>query len=307
MMKPLSKVKQVAKFLKDNPNQKFNTREIATQIIGLYPEVYDKRRSDYATEEKLITQVASEISTDTKGIMKQGIQTQDNPRPRLYWYAEVVGLNNDINQTGFETFQAKSYDNEAQNYSEYDLYPKLIEYLSSEFDLYCLRIDEKRSKNTRGVNGNQWLHPDVVAMQAIDKDWHNDIKLCIKNSASQNVRLWSFEVKKVIDNSNIRSSFFQALSNSSWANEGYLVATEIRNQAYDELRILSDLHGIGVIVLNSDNPVSSEILIPAKRKANIDWQSINRIVEENKDFEEFINLLSVYYQTGKIFEKSWNK
>lgn len=193
-------------------------------------------------------------------------------------------------------------------FSEYDLYPVLIEYLSQELNLLTLRIDEKRSSNTRGQNGNQWLHPDIVAMQALDNKWNDLVKTCVKHSSGQNVRLWSFEVKKELNNSNIRSSFFQAVSNSSWANEGYLVATSIStNEVEEELRMLSALHGIGVIILIPENPTESEILLPARRRPEVDWQSINRILNENSDFKNFIELVSIYYQTGRIRTQDWNR
>lgn len=64
----------------------------------------------------------------------------------------------------------------------------------------------------------------------------------------------------------MRASFFQAVSNSSWANEGYLVASSITESVSEELRILSDLHGIGVIVLNLDNIMKSEIMLPPNAK-----------------------------------------
>lgn len=62
--------------------------------------------------------------------------------------------------------------------TKHELYPKLIEFLSKKFGLYCLRIDEKTSKNSHGQNDNQWLHPDVVAMQAIDKSWEKAVQDC---------------------------------------------------------------------------------------------------------------------------------
>jgi hypothetical protein len=72
--------------------------------------------------------------------------------------------------------------------------------------------------------------------------------------------------KKELNSSNIRSSFFQAVSNSSWANEGYLVATSIStSEVEEELRMLSALHGIGVILLNPENPTESEIYSCSKR------------------------------------------
>jgi hypothetical protein len=114
-------------------------------------------------------------------------------------------------------------------------------------------------------------------------------------------------VKKELNSSNIRSSFFQSVSNSSWANEGYLVATSITtSEVEEELRMLSALHGIGVILLNPQNPTESEILLPAVRKTDVDWQSINRIVNENSDFKNFIELVSIYYQTGRIRSQDWN-
>ncbi|WP_209445217.1 hypothetical protein [Rickettsia fournieri] len=36
-----------------------------------------------------------------------------------------------------------------------------------------------------------------------------------------------FLSKKIINRSNLRESFFQALSNSSWAHYGYLVAADL--------------------------------------------------------------------------------
>ncbi len=130
-----------------------------------------------------------------------------------------------------------------------------------------MRIDEKRSKNSYGAGGNSWLHPDIVAMETIDKKWHKLVKSCIKYGNGQSVRLWSFEVKKELDSSNVRKSFFQAVSNSSWANEGYLVATKISNDKVEqELRMLSALHGIGIIILDIKRPLKSEILLPAKSK-----------------------------------------
>ncbi|MFC3875128.1 hypothetical protein [Neisseria musculi] len=105
-------------------------------------------------------------------------------------------------------------DNGAASFSERDLYPKLMQFLSGDLKLYCLRIDEKRSKNNRGAKGSQWLHPDIVAMQAMGRQWHADVRQCVKSGSGQNVALWSFEVKPVLNGANVRESFFQAVSNS---------------------------------------------------------------------------------------------
>ena len=55
-----------------------------------------------------------------------------------------------------------------------------------------------------------------------------------------------------------------------------------------------------------ENPSESEILLPAQKKPDADWQSIDRLAKENGDFHEFIELVSVYFQTGTLREKDWD-
>jgi hypothetical protein len=38
-------------------------------------------------------------------------------------------------------------------------------------------------------------------------------------------------------------------------------------------------------------------LIPARERTSVDWQSVNRLVEENRDFKDFIELVGEYHQT----------
>lgn len=302
-MSKLSQVQKIVTFLKEHPQQKFTARQIAESITSRYSHDYQNKKSNFSDDRAFIQQVVAEIGAQKEGITKAcpDILMQDKPRPRLYWYqppANPAINTQPDNVTGHETTRL----------SEPELYPHLMQFLSDELGLYCLRIDEKRSKNNRGAKGNQWLHPDIVAMQAMDKKWSNDIRQCVKLGSGQSVALWSFEVKVELNGANVRESFFQAVSNSSWANEGYLVAASIMgDHTEEELRILSALHGIGVIVLNIDNLSESEILLPAKRKTDTDWQSVNRIVEQNTDFETFIEYVAIYYQSGKIIEKNWNK
>jgi len=71
--------------------------------------------------------------------------------------------------------------------------------------------------------------------------------------------------------------------------------------------MLSALHGIGVILLNTENPSESEMILPARARAEIDWQSVNRILVENEDFKDYIELVSTYYQTGRLRSRDWNK
>lgn len=319
-MSNLSQPYRVYEFLKANPLQKFKAKEITEGIIKMFPEDYITKRGNprFKNEDEFFSQVLAEIGAHKNNILKTSpcIHVQDKPRPRLFWYdpnskyetSENIEQDDLVSDLITPELEIELPILKKGEFTEHDLYPILIEFLKSELNLYCLRIDEKKSSNSRGQNGNQWLHPDIVAMQPLDKHWHDHVKTCVKHSSGQNVRLWAFEVKKELIGSNVRSSFFQAVSNSSWANEGYLVATSISNtEVEEELRMLSALHGIGVILLNTENPTESEILLPAQRKQETDWQSMNRILKENKDFEHFMELVSNYYQTGKIFSTLWNK
>ena len=313
-MAKLSQPKKILEFLKASPHQKFNARQIARAIVATYPADYDEKRQNprFADENAFIGQIVAEIGAQREQITKLDphIFCQDKPRPRLYWYdsnRKVDEVEPDISdENNFKDVDAPEYVTTA--FSEQDLYPILIEYLKTELKLYCQRIDERRSKNTRGTKGNHWLHPDIVAMQPMDTEWNSLIQDCVRLGAGKRASLWSFEVKKDLSRSNARTSFFQAVSNSSWANEGYLVATKISDNATEkELRMLSALHGIGVILLNVENPTESDMMLPSKSRSEVDWESVNRILQENDDFKNYIDLVSTYYQTGKVRTKDWNK
>ena len=297
-MSKLSKTEKIVKFLEEHQDKKFTTREIVENLLVLYPEDFSEKRKKYKDEKTFINQLCAESSYAHLQAFHNVIKYEKDPelKKSVYWYQKEEYENPSV--------KSKLKD----NYSEYELYPKLIQYLHQELDLYCLRIDEKTSTNINGKGANKWLHPDIVAMKALDQDWDSSVKDCMKQSSSQNVKLFSFEVKKELNTSNLRESFFQTVSNSSWANEGYLVATSIStNEVEEELRMLSALHGIGVILLNPENPTESEILLPARRRPEVDWQSINRILNENSDFKNFIELVSIYYQTGRIRTQDWNR
>ena len=117
----------------------------------------------------------------------------------------------------------------------------------------------------------------------------------------------AFEVKCKIDNSNVRKSFFQTVANSSWENYSYLVAEELDSKAASELRMLSALHGIGFIVLDKGSPPDSQILIPARERVNIDWDTANRLVDANADFKDFIEEVIDFYKTRKLPKRDVKK
>ncbi|WP_198003666.1 HrgA protein [Bartonella queenslandensis] len=70
--------------------------------------------------------------------------------------------------------------------------------------------------------------------------------------------------------------------------------------------MLSSLHEIGFIRLDKENASESEIIIPAKERSDIDWDTANRLVEENKDFLHYIKLIRQFYQTGEMRPSDWD-
>ncbi|MDI2091371.1 COG2958 family protein [Commensalibacter oyaizuii] len=313
-MQNTSQLNKVIAFLRSHPNQRFTAREIAIALVGQYPEYYDYKRQNskqkFVSDNDFINQIVAEISSHTTRILRNNsnslIETQDQPRPRKYWfnhnadnepsYTQDQILEQEID---IEEVDSKS---ESEIKSEQDLYPLLIQYLRNS-DLYSMRLNEKRSKNNHGKHGNRWLHPDIVAMQPIPDKWHTLVQTCVQAGGGDMIHLWSFEVKKTITRSTVREYFFQTVSNSGWANYGYLVCVKIEEGGTEEeLRMLSSLHGIGVIRLDIENPSESEILIPAQFKIQPDWQSINRLVEENKDMEIFMTRVASYYRSGLLLK-----
>ena len=65
-----------------------------------------------------------------------------------------------------------------------------------------------------------------------------------------------------------------------------------------ELPTLCSLHGICILLSDVDDLFNSQVLIPAKEKPDVDWQSTNCIVSENVDFKNYIEQVGIYHQTG---------
>ena len=114
------------------------------------------------------------------------------------------------------------------------------------------------------------MHPDIVGVYYPFYDYSENVLKLFKISETP-YKLFSFELKTELNYRNLREYYFQAVSNSSWSNEGYLVALKIDNSIYDELRRLNNSFGIGIIKLNPKNIFQSEILFSAREHKNLDW------------------------------------
>ncbi len=316
---------KVTRFLKEHPEEKFTAREIATWLFETYPEACraKKERSDSLdSDDQLLNQIVAEIGTNRPAIQKKVPQIKTTEeRPRKYYFTSKTDAQEveDVEQQGVSGAVAQDGDEmptsetspgrqgSKKNLAEHDLYPMLSQYLWVEFGIYSRRIDEKRAANRRGPNGNKWLYPDVVGMEDLSAEWHREVKSCVNQYSDKQTKLWSFEVKLLLNRSNVRECFFQAVSNSSWGNYGYLVAAEVEGaETLKELRMLSAAHGIGLIRLDAENPAESQVLVPARERIEIDWDTANRLATENKDFLEYVKLVRQFYQTGDSRPSDWD-
>lgn len=172
-----------------------------------------------------------------------------------------------------------------KTYQERDLHKLLSSYLKSK-GIYSKTIFHERSSN-RKDEYQKWIHPDMVAINLNYLTNTNSRALMKATNKSDSFELISYELKKTINSDyELKKYYFQAVSNSSWANNGYLVAFEISSNLLEEMERLNQSFGIGVIELKS-NPFESNILFPSKPK-ELDFRTIDKLCEINNDFEKFI-------------------
>ena len=305
----LNLAKAVLGYLKERPDEKLTARQIAEWIFATFPDECQakKQSSQYvSTDAELVQQLVAEISSQRPRLQKRHPELKTTEgRPRKYYYSEKSDVAEVAAAEG--VVAAPMTDSSNAKLGEHAMYPLLSLYLWEEFGVYSKRIDEKRSSNKRGPNGNRWLYPDVVGMEDLGAEWHQEVRDCVNQYSDKRTKLWSFEAKLLINRSNVRECFFQAVSNSSWANFGYLVAAEIEGQdTLKELRMLFAAHGIGLIKLDTDNPAESQVLIPARERDEIDWDMANRLATENRDFLDYVKLVKQFYQTGEARVADWD-
>ncbi|WP_298982380.1 COG2958 family protein [Caldilinea sp.] len=175
---------------------------------------------------------------------------------------------------------------------EKDLHPLMAYYGFYYLKAYLKTISHNKS-DKKGFG--EWVHPDIVGCCFPFHDWDSEVVEVSTIMGNTAVKLYSFELKRELSIANLRESFFQSVSNSSWANEGYLVAATIDtdDDFMSELKRLSTAFGIGVIRLDIDDPDSTEILLPARAKEAVDWDTVNKLASINPDFREFLRRIRI--------------
>ncbi len=206
-----------------------------------------------------------------------------------------------------KTLDAKEEDDEQSECSdaakkekekERDLHPLLVKFLDKDpnFKLLCKTIrHEKCKKSTAGEC--KWNYPDIVGVYFPYNKYKEETLKFLQHTGQKRHKLFSFELKIRIKLSNLKASYFQAVSNSTWANEGYLVVFNIDDEVLNELRRLNQSFGIGVIKLESEIS-NSKILLPAKER-EIDIPTLNMLIEQSpEDFKPFMEKINKQIEKG---------
>ena len=261
-----------------------------------------KKSAEYGLQEKCV----SSGLTPWRSIGAQIYVDMSKNESTIFYKAERkptrFGIKNVTNPSPLSNNDSDS----EYKFHERDLHKLLSAYVFSDQHFCCYTktiYHEKSGKKKKGQN--KWLHPDIVGAYFPFEDYNNSTVSIIEAFSDSAIKLFSFEMKIKITLANLREYYFQAVSNSSWAHEGYLVALEYENSEdlLDEMRKLSSAFGIGFIKLDAENIEQSEIIVSAKTKDKIDWEMVNRLVEDNQDFKSFIDSIIEDNKVKKVKSK----
>ncbi|WQW61045.1 hypothetical protein KVK62_00710 [Helicobacter pylori] len=247
----------------------------------------------------------STIGSDLRNDKKQFYVIDEKEEPFFYWLKS-----REREFPPQETPDSKEEDDEQSECSgtaekEKDLHPLLVKFLDEDpnFKLLCKTIRHEECKKGKGGQ-NKWNYPDIVGVYFPYNKYfpYNGYKeetlKFLHHTGQKRHKLFSFELKKELSLSNLKESYFQAVSNSTWANEGYLVVfEEIGDKVLGELGRLSQSFGIGVIKLESEIS-NSKILLPAKER-EIDIPTLNMLIEQSpEDFKPFMERINKQIEKG---------
>jgi len=228
--------------------------------------------------------IAAKINVDIKDNPKS-VFININSRPMKFFLKNLVSKEELQNITDLEV--NKIDKPKRSKIKEREIHPFLTYYAYTYLNVYTKTIYHEKSLKSIY---SQWLHPDIIGVYYPLNEWQKGVLKLSKRIGRVPIKIYSFELKLELGFHNLRESFFQAVSNSSWANEGYLVAADISedNEFMAELKRLSNSFGIGIIRLNLKNPDDSEMVYQARLKEELDWDTLNKLATQNPDVKDLL-------------------
>ena len=267
-----------------------------TNYMAIYNHIVDKKYYDFGTAKT----PASTISALLGDFIRNGDTRvkrikQDGGTYSYYLTKNEQNISLDILSGDTQTTITKPIKvDKSKTFDERDLHKLLSSYLKNT-DTYSKTIFHEQSN---GKDSNQiWTHPDMVGIKFLNLQTKASQNFLKSINRVDTFKMSSYELKKEINSdSELKKAFFQAVSNSSWANYGYLVAFEFSDSLNEEMGRLNQSFGIGIIELNA-NPYQSKILYPAIYR-DLDFKTIDKLCKMNDKFNKFIE------QTEKLMTAS---
>jgi hypothetical protein len=202
----------------------------------------------------------------------------------------LTGVTESVTATETQDATVKKND-KTKTFDERDLHKLLATFLKTH-GIDSKTIFHEKSSNSKDKH-QKWIHPDMVGIAFMKLQTQASQAFLKTVNRDDTFKLNSYEIKKEINSDyDLKESFFQTVSNSSWANHGYLVSFDINNSLHDEMKRLNQSFGIGIIELKA-NPYESKVLFASKYK-DLDFKTIDKLCKINADFTKFIE------QTEKI-------
>jgi len=248
-----------------------------------YQEVTDYIKSNelYISDGKTLEATVSALLGDF--IRKNDTRIGRLKEGRTYFY--YLTKNQLENKIDLLNIQQKIDKKPKIDFYERDLHPLFVSYLKSQ-NIFSKTILHEESKNSRDET-QKWVHPDIIGVKFTKLNSDITSRLLKTLEKKDSCEIISYELKKEINSDyELKKSYFQAVSNSSWANRGYLVALDINTNLYSELERLNKAFGIGIIKLHS-NPFESQILFQSSYR-ELDYQTIDKLSNINGKYEDII-------------------
>ena len=185
-----------------------------------------------------------------------------------------------------EETSEKEYDKSIgiEKIKEKDIHTILTQYLYGN-SIYTKTINANTTSSKSGEM--KWGTPDMVGV--LFSEFHPTLKKVCVQLDINTIEFYAYELKLKLNSSNLTEHFFQAVSNSSWANEAWLVALDIQEDPvfFAELERLNQSFGVGILKLDIKNLDSSKVIYPAKKRNCLDLNTMNKLIK-NKDFDVFL-------------------
>lgn len=282
----------------DGINGLSNYMEVYNHIVAKNYYDFGTAKTPSATISALLGDFIRSGDTRVKRIK------QENGSYAYYLTKNEQEIGIEILSGSTEKIIIKPPKSKVKSYDERDLHKLLSSYLKNT-KIYSKTIFHEQSRH--GKDNNQiWTHPDMVGIKFLNLQTKVSQNFLKSINRVDTFKLSSYEIKKEINSdSELKKAFFQAVSNSSWANYGYLVAFEFSDSLSDEMERLSQSFGIGIIELNA-NPFQSKVLLPPKYR-DLDFKTIDKLCKINKEFETFIEHVDKLMTAQERYFKSTEK